>query len=139
MGKDESSSTPLPKITLTLTVRKEFTDVEAFIKEFGPNIYQEGMFIPSSRPKPAGWRVQLDFRTNDGKEILQGEAEVLRADEEMPGVMPGMWVGFRTLSPEHRAFVQQVYGRREVTFARMKPVEVLGGAPSDDEGNGEGG
>lgn len=109
----EETTTALKRIPLTLTVRKDFDLFSDFLAEFGEHIYPEGMFIPSSRPRTKGAQVKVDFRTQDGFQILHATCEVVRSDEALPGTMSGMWVSFRVIDGPSRELIQRIYTERE--------------------------
>ena len=92
------------------------------------------MFIPTSRPKPKGALVKVDFSTRDGFHILFATCEVVRSDEALPGMLSGMWVSFRVLDETHRALIMKIYQEREDSVHGAKPAEVM---VFEEPGSGE--
>lgn len=111
------SNTALKRIPLMLTVRKEYDYFSDFIGEFGAQLYPEGMFIPTERPKSKGAAVRIDFRMRDGFQILLATGVVVRADLNVPGAANGMWVSFKVLDPEHAALIKRIVDQREAEAA----------------------
>ncbi len=132
---DGATNTALKRIPLTLTVRKEFELFSEFIAEFGAQLYPEGMFIPSDRPKPKGSAVRIDFRMRDGFQILLATGEVVRADSEVAGVASGMWISFRVLDPDQAALICRIVDQR---LAVETPPQGSVAAPAADAPRPEG-
>lgn len=131
---DETNSTSLNRIPLTVTVRKEYPDFAAFVAEFGEHIYPEGMFIPTSRPRPKGAQVKVDFQLQNGLQILVAICEVIRCDEALPGMLSGMWVSFKVVDDAYRELILKIYSERETSREGVKPEEIAPSSrPTKDE------
>jgi len=88
-----------------LTINKEFDSFDQFVREYVTNISKSGVFIKTSTPLAVGAIVNLKFTVvMDGIETIEGEGEVVRVDQNPPG----MGVVFRKLGYYSQRLVEQL-------------------------------
>ena len=88
-----------------VTINKEFDSFDQFVREYVTNISRSGVFIKTPKPLPVGSIVNLRFTVvMDGVETIEGEGEVVRVDENPPG----MGVVFRKLEHYSRSLVERL-------------------------------
>lgn len=70
-----------------VTINKEFDSFDQFVTEYVTNISKSGVFIKTEVPLPVGSRVNLAFTVvMDGIETIQGQGEVVRVEQNPPGM-----------------------------------------------------
>jgi uncharacterized protein (TIGR02266 family) len=88
-----------------VTINKEFDSFDQFVREYVTNISRSGVFIKTVKPLPVGSLVNLRFTVvMDGVETIEGEGEVVRVDENPPG----MGVVFRKLEHYSQSLVERL-------------------------------
>lgn len=100
------------RIEERVTINTEFESFDAFIDEYVTNVSRTGAFIKCVDPPPVGTKVNLRFSVlTDELEVIEGEAEVMRVQNDPPG----MGVAFTVLSDESKALIEKLLAKRRST------------------------
>jgi len=118
LDEKEITNTALKRIPLTSTVAKQYEYFADWLQEFGDQLYPQGIFVPTSYPKPKGSLVKLDFRTNAGAVIFAAIGLVVRSDEAVPGTRSGMWIGFKVIEEPYRQMVDRICAERALSTGK---------------------
>jgi hypothetical protein len=88
-----------------VSINAEFVAVDGHLSEYVTDVSRTGAFIRSKDPLPVGTRVNLKFSVLlDEIEVIEGVGEVVRVQEEPPG----MGVVFRRLSESSSRLLEQL-------------------------------
>jgi len=95
-----------------ITINKEFSSLDDFIKEYVANISKSGAFVVSDNPLPKGTRVKLRFTVMlDRIETIEGEGEVVRVVKPEGKKKGGMGIVFTKLTQYSKNLIEQIITR----------------------------
>lgn len=96
-----------------ITINKEFSSLESFIKEYVANISKSGAFIVSDNPLPKGTKVKLRFTVMlDKIETIEGEGEVVRVVKPGGKHKSGMGIVFTKLTQYSKDLIEQIITKK---------------------------
>ena len=92
-----------------VTINREFSSVEAFVREYVSNISKSGAFIVTPDPLSKGTVVHLRFTVvADRLETIEGQGEVVRVVRAASGRKAGMGVVFTKLTSYSKTLIQKL-------------------------------
>ena len=99
------------RVPISTLVRLRFSTFGDFVAEHATNLSQSGMFIRASQPPEKGSLVFLQFSLEDGSQLVEGVAEVVRT--VLPGTNepPGFGVQFKEMNPDSVALIRGICDR----------------------------
>lgn len=98
-----------------LTINMEFDSFDQFVREYVTNLSKSGVFIKTPSPLPVGSAVNLAFTVvMDGIETIEGEGEVVRVEQQPPG----MGVVFRKLERCSEELIAKLLTQRSGAASR---------------------
>ncbi|HEX6204064.1 MAG TPA: TIGR02266 family protein, partial [Thermoanaerobaculia bacterium] len=94
-------------------VRLRFDRFHGFVEQYSANLSLGGMFIKSDELPPLGTEVAVEFRLEDGFELIRGRGRVAWVREPADGGEPGGFgLRFLELTPGSRELIFRLVERR---------------------------
>lgn len=94
-------------------VRLRFDRFHGFVEQYSANLSLGGMFIRSGEPPPLGTDVAVEFRLEDGFELIRGRGRVAWVREAAEGgEAGGFGLRFLELTPGSRELIFRLVERR---------------------------
>jgi uncharacterized protein (TIGR02266 family) len=100
---------PRPPVNLRIKFRS--ASLDQFIERYAGDVSRGGIFIRTREPLAVGTELRLDFKLQEGQQLLTGEGTVVWVREPDPGrpqALPGMGVRFDELSVESRQTLDHI-------------------------------
>ena len=114
VASDRRKDTRIPISTL---VRLRFTTFGDFFAEHATNLSPGGMFIRADSAPEKGSLVFLQFSLEDGSQLIEGVAEVVRTVAPGGEEPPGFGVQFREMNPQSVALIRGICERKALESA----------------------
>ena len=111
------------RVPFETAVRLRFDDFADFVTEYSGNISLGGMFVKIADPPPIGTSLEIEFRLDDGVDLIRGRGKVIWVREEAPAPEQPAGIGVR--------FVELTPGSRELIFQVVDRFVRKGGTPFD--------
>ena len=134
------------RVPYETAVRFEYDRFRGFVEEHSADLSLGGMFVKTGNALPVGTVMPIEFRLDDGYELIRGTGKVIwvRDRDEGPGRPAGMGLRFLELTAGSRELIFRVVERRvkegEPTFdlddaaAAARPAGESGAPGVDDLG-----
>ena len=102
------------RVPYETAVRFEFDRFRGFVEEHSADLSLGGMFVKTRTVPPVGTVVPIEFRLDDGYELIRGTGKVIwvREEDEGPGRPAGMGLRFLELTAGSRELIFKVVERR---------------------------
>jgi uncharacterized protein (TIGR02266 family) len=111
------------RVPFETAVRLRFDDFADFVTEYSGNISLGGMFVKIADPPPIGTSLEIEFRLDDGLDLIRGRGKVIWVRDEAPAPEQPAGIGVR--------FVELTPGSRELIFQVVDRFVRKGGTPFD--------
>ncbi len=104
-GKHEADTTSDRRQAPRLTINKQFSSFDDFVREYVTNVSGSGAFVRTDSPLPIGTEVNLKFSVVlDGVETIEGVGVVVRVEANPAG----MGVAFKELRGYSKRLMEQL-------------------------------
>ena len=126
------------RVPYETAVRFEYDRFRGFVEEHSADLSLGGMFVKTETAPPVGTVVPIEFRLDDGYELIRGTGKVIWVREEADGPdhPAGMGLRFLELTAGSRELIFRVVERRvkqgEPTFDLEDAPAGAGARPGED-------
>ncbi|HEX2254958.1 MAG TPA: TIGR02266 family protein, partial [Thermoanaerobaculia bacterium] len=102
------------RVPFATTVRLCYDRFRGFVEENSANLSLGGMFIQTDERPPLGTELSIEFRLEDGFELIRGTGRVawVRDEPAGPELPAGIGVRFLELTPGSRELIFRLVDRR---------------------------
>lgn len=94
-----------------ITVRIEYSTVDALFSDFARNINEGGIFVETDEPIPIDEKVELKFRLPGSTELVHTRGRVVRAQPATPSSPAGIAIEFEELDDDAREVINAAVRR----------------------------
>ncbi|MEM6455590.1 MAG: PilZ domain-containing protein [Acidobacteriota bacterium] len=111
MAQPGSDPSARPSGNTITPLRLRFEQFSSFVTTYAPRISLQGVFLRTSRPKPPGSRLQVDFQLADGTSLIRAVGDVvwIRLEAMGPDQPTGMALRFDAVNDEGRMLILKIF------------------------------